>query len=408
MPSFRTVFSGSLRQVLAVALPICLAAAPASAQQSREEEIATQQAEKAKSPGKTTRNAFEQTLLDIEDTGGLGVQRGWFVAFGDIKSGSGIALGPLYGRTLPNGAILQAKGTYSIRNFKMAQFFAQAPPLADGRLVINGRVRWQDAPVLPVYALGTDSTRTRADYTETMSEISGQALFRPVRLLRFAGGTAFEGFDTGGTNTHGRSSVDELFSNAEMPGILADPDYLHSYVSAAIDSRRSPGFSRSGTYLGVTLHEYRQQNTGPYSFRRTDAKAQQMIPILHGNWVIDLSLRASVTSTDGNEEVPFFLMPSLGGGSALRGYGNYRFRGRNSLLFTGEYRWYAQEYVEMAVFYDAGKVTARRQDLDFDGMKSDVGIGIRFHGPTATFIRAEVARGSEGLRFILSFSPIGQ
>jgi hypothetical protein len=407
MPLFRTRFPRALRRAFA-AFAICVAAAPASAQSSREEEIAGQQAEKASSPGTTKRNQFEQRLLDIEETGGLGVQRGWFVAFGDIKSGSGVALGPLYGKTLSSGAILQAKGTYSIRNFKMAQFFAQAPPMANGRLVINGRVRWQDAPVLPVYALGADSTKTRADYTETMSEVSGQALFRPVRLLRFGAGTAFEGFETGGTSSHGRSAVDELFSNAEMPGILADPNYLHSFVSAAIDSRRSPGFSRSGTYLGVTFHDYRQQNTGPYSFRRTDATARQMIPILRGNWVIDLSLRASTTSTSAGEDVPFFLMPSLGGGSALRGYGNYRFRGRNSLLFTGEYRWYAQEFVEMAVFYDAGKVAARRQDLDFSGMKSDVGIGIRFHGPTATFLRAEVARGSEGLRFILSFSPIGQ
>ncbi len=407
MPSFQTIFPGFLRYALA-ALAIGLAAAPASAQSSREQEIASQQAEKAQSPGTTTRNIFERRLLKIEDAGGLGVQRGWFVAFGDIKSGSGVAVGPLYGRTLPNGAILQAKGAYSVRNFKMAQFFAQAPPLAEGRLLINGRVRWQDAPVLPVYALGIDATKTRADYTETKSEISGQALFRPVRLLRFAGGSAFEGFDTGGTNAHGSSAVDELFSNEEMPGILADPEYLHSYVSAAIDSRRSPGFSRSGSFLGMVLHDYRQQNTGPYSFRRTDAAAQQIIPILHGNWVIDLSLRASLTSTGADEEVPFFLMPSLGGGSTLRGYSNYRFRGRNSLLFTGEYRWYAQEFVEMAVFYDAGTVAARRQDLDFNGMKSDVGIGIRFHGPTATFIRAEVARGSEGVRFILSFSPIGQ
>ncbi len=407
MPLFRTIFPGSLSRALA-ALAICIAASPASAQSSREEAIAEQQAEKSKSLGKTIRNTFEQTLLDIEDTGGLGVQRGWFVAFGDIKSGSGIAVGPLYGRTLPNGAILQAKGTWSIRNFKMAQFFAQAPPLLEGRLLINGRVRWQDAPVLPVYALGTDSTRTRADYTETKGEISGQALFRPIRLLWLGGGTAFERFDTGGTSSHGRSSVDELFSNAALPGILADPDYLHSYVSAAIDSRSSAGFSRSGTYLGAALHDYRQQNSGPYSFRRTDATARQIIPILHGNWAIDLSLRASMTSASAGEEVPFFLMPSLGGGSALRGYGNYRFRGRNSLLVTGEYRWYAQEFVEMALFYDAGKVAARRQDLDFDGMKSDVGIGIRFHGPTATFLRAEVARGSEGLRFIISFSPIGQ
>jgi outer membrane translocation and assembly module TamA len=62
-----------------------------------------------------------------------------------------------------------------------------------------------------------------------------------------------------------------------------------------------------------------------------------------------------------------------------------------------------QEYVDMAIFYDAGKVASRRSDLDFDGLKSDVGIGIRFHSPRATALRIELARGNEGLRFIFAF-----
>jgi outer membrane protein assembly factor BamA len=133
--------------------------------------------------------------------------------------------------------------------------------------------------------------------------------------------------------------------------------------------------------------------------------ARQLIPVLRGNWVFDLSLRASTTTAADGDTVPFFLMPTLGGGSALRGYGNYRFRDRNALLFTAEYRWYAQEFVEMALFYDAGKVERRRADLDFDGLKSNVGIGLRLHTPGTTLARLELARGNEGFRLIISFSP---
>lgn len=394
----------TLRWLAAWAACGVLGVAAASAQTSRAAELAEEQAEKAKSPGVTRRGLLEQKLLDIEEAGGFGVQRGFFVAFGDIKAGSGIALGPLYGKTLKNGMLIQAKGTYSLRNFKMAQLLVQSPSLADGRLVVNGRARWQDAPALAVHALGISSPRTRADYAETMTEVSGQALLRPVRLLRVGAGTAFERFDTGPSSSR-QLSVEELFTAAELPGIGIDPDYLHSYVSAGLDSRRAAGFSRSGTFIGATLHDYRQRNDGAFSFQRTDATARQLIPILHGNWVVDLSLRASLTSAEDGESVPFFLMPTLGGGSALRGYGNYRFRDRNSLLFTGEYRWYAQEFLEMALFYDAGKVAARRADLDFNGMKSNVGIGMRLHGPQTTVMRIELARGTEGLRFIMSFSP---
>lgn len=392
---------------LIAGLALLLSPVPAAAQEtgSRAAEVAREQAEKATRLEPYRPLWIERKLLEIEQAGGFGVPRGFFVTFGDIKSGSGISLGPAYGRTFDNGAKIIGKAVYSIRNFKLAQLSLYSPPVAQGRLAFDGRVRWQDAPLLPVYELGTFSPRTRADYSETKTEVSGRATFRPVRFVRFGAGAGYERFETGGTSGTARSSVEELFTPVEMPGIGADPEYLHAFASAAIDAGAGAGFSRRGTLLEAVYHDYRQRNDGPFSFQRVDAIARQLIPILHGNWVLDLSLRATTTEADDGNLVPFFLMPDLGGGSDLRGYGNYRFRDRHALLFTAEYRWYVQEYVEMAVFYDAGKVAARRRDLDFDNLKSDVGIGLRFHAPQTTVMRFEVARGTEGLRLIIAFSP---
>ena len=52
-------------------------------------------------------------------------------------------------------------------------------------------------------------------------------------------------------------------------------------------------------------------------------------------------------------------MPDLGGSHTLRGYPTWRFRDRNRLLLTGEYRWTAGPFVDMALFLDAGKVAPR-------------------------------------------------
>ena len=397
---------GPRSALLGLCLLLC-AVSPGAAQtaESREAEIARAQAEKARDLTTYRRGFWEDRLLRIEEAGGFNVARGFFVTFGDIKQGSSFALGPAYGRTYDNGAMFVAKAAYSIREFKLAQVFAQAPRLAGGRLTVNGRARWQDAPVLAVYPLGPASPKTRANYSETKTEFSGQALFAPVRVIRLGGGLAFEDYETGGASTSRHPSVDALFTAADMPGMGADPAYVHSFVTAGVDSRTGPGYSRSGTQLQATLHDYRQQNEGPWSFRRLDGVARQMIPILHGNWVLDLSVRASVTATDGANAVPFFLMPDLGGAGELRGFSNYRFRDRHSILATAEYRWYVQEYVEMAIFYDAGKVVPRRGDLDFSRLKSDVGIGLRFHTPGTTVLRLEAARSNEGLRLIFGFGP---
>lgn len=381
---------------------LLLAAVPCAAQtpDTRAGEIAQQQEEKARDLAPYKPNRFERELLKIEEAGGFNVPRGFFVTFGDIKKGSSIALGPAYGKTFQNGAVVIAKGTYSIRQFKLVQLFAQAPPLATGRLIVNGRARWQDAPVLAVYPLGPSSPKTRANYSERKTEASGQAAFTPVRVMRLAAGTGFERFETVGASSLRNPSVEQLFTPTDMPGIGADPKYVHSFVSAGIDSLTGPGFSRTGTLLQATLHDFRQQNEGPWSFRRLDGIARQLIPILHGNWVIDLSVRVSTTDPDVGNEVPFFLMPDLGGGRVLRGYSSYRFRDRHSIIATAEYRWYVQEYAEMALFYDAGKVVPRKGDLDFTGLKSDVGIGLRFHTPGTTILRLEVARSTEGFRLI--------
>jgi hypothetical protein len=232
--------------------------------------------------------------------------------------------------------------------------------------------------------------------------LSGEAVLQPVRSLRFGGGVRFERFDTGLAHN---ADPGDIF--ASMPGAGADPRYVHAHASAAIDSRDGEGYSRHGTLLRATLHDYRQQDSGPYSFDRLDGAAEQYLPVLHGNWVVFLSLRTSTTTTTAGHDVPFFLMPDLGGHD-LRGFSNYRFRDRHSILVTAEYRWYAQENLDAAIFYDAGKTVPTRGALDFNGLKSSVGAGIRLHGAQTTALRLEVARSREGLRLLLAFSPVGQ
>jgi hemolysin activation/secretion protein len=103
--------------------------------------------------------------------------------------------------------------------------------------------------------------------------------------------------------------------------------------------------------------------------------------------------------------VPYFLLPSLGSGRTLRAYSTGRFRDRHSILTSAELRWIPSRLaLDMAIFYDAGKVTRRREDLDFNRLESNWGIGARFHGPTTTVLRIEAARGSDGWHLVIATS----
>ena len=141
-----------------------------------------------------------------------------------------------------------------------------------------------------------------------------------------------------------------------------------------------------------------------YRFDRIDGEIVQHLPILRETWVV--SLHGLVKTTlDDDEVVPYFLMPSLGSGSTLRAYPSGRYRDRHSLLLQGELRWIPnRSTLDMAIFYDMGKVASHWDGLSLKGLKSNVGIGVRFHGPAATPLRIELAQGRDGLHLVFSGS----
>lgn len=130
----------------------------------------------------------------------------------------------------------------------------------------------------------------------------------------------------------------------------------------------------------------------------------QHVPILRETWV--LSLRARTESiVRESDVVPYFLMPYLGSGNTLRGYTTARFRDRHAVLLNGEFRWFPNRTaLDMAIFFDAGDVANKRGKVALKKMKTDYGIGARFHGPLMTVLRIELARGSEGWRTVFASS----
>ena len=146
--------------------------------------------------------------------------------------------------------------------------------------------------------------------------------------------------------------------------------------------------------------------TSSFSFRQIDYEAIQHFPILREAWVISLHALAHTTDGKDGQAVPFFLLPYVGGGSTLRGFTSHRFRDQNTLAFQAEWRIMLNRFMDTAFFYDAGTVAAHRADLDLRDLKSDFGFGVRFHGPTATPLRIEVAKSPEGLHLIFATTAI--
>jgi hypothetical protein len=233
--------------------------------------------------------------------------------------------------------------------------------------------------------------------------VAADLTVRPSRkYLLFRGAEEYSQWDQGPSKGDG-PSIETVYTPANLTGLGATVSYLHSEGTVGFDWRTSPGYTRRGGYYGITAHDYHDTD-GVYGFEQVDYEAIQHVPILREAWVLSFRASAQTTYLKDGQDIPFFMLPSAGGGSSLRAFKSWRFRDRNSLIMQAEWRIMVNRFLETAVFYEAGKVTPSTKDFDFNGLKSDVGFGVRFHGPFATPLRIELAHGNEGLNLVFASS----
>jgi hypothetical protein len=330
----------------------------------------------------------------------------WHPFFESAYSGGGFTLGVGHASYLSGYNYIDLRGSYTITGYKRVEAEFVAPRLFNRRGHLSVLGGWRDATQVGFYGIGTDtSVDDRTNYR--FKQPYGSALltvFPTRKVLMLRGGVEYSRWNQ--EPGEGSSpSVETVYTPATLPGLGAEVTYLHTQGTLGLDGRTSPGYSRRGAYLAATLHDFNDRDNA-FGFQMAEYDAIAHLPILRETWVLSFHGRVQTAFDKDDQDTPFFMLPALGGGSSLRGYSSWRFRDKNSLLLQAEWRIMVNRYLDMAFFYDAGKVAARTSDLDFDGLKDDYGFGLRFHGPFATPLRVELAHSRESsIRFIFSAGP---
>jgi Omp85 superfamily domain len=364
------------------------------------------QAEKALTLHPFTPGRAEQAVNQISDlllTGGLH----WHPFFTSAYSGGGFTLGAGYIRYLGPYNQLDVRGSVTFSGYKRIEAEFLAPRLFHRRGTLSVIGGWREATQVGFYGLGAGtSEHDRANYAFQQPYASAVLEVWPMRsLFVLRGGLETTQWKQTGASGGSAPSVETVYTPATLPGLGAQPTYVHSQGTIALDSRTAAGYSRRGGFLGVTAHDF-SDTQRQYGFDEVDYEAIQHIPILREAWVISLHGRAQTTYTKSNQEIPFFMMPALGGGPDLRAYASWRFRDRNSLSLQAEWRVMVNRFFDTAVFFDAGKVTPRASDLNLTDLATNYGLGFRFHSGIATPLRIELAKGHEGLSLVFSASQV--
>jgi hypothetical protein len=350
--------------------------------------------------------SWKERLKEPDQGGGLHFTKHWAVAFGGIKQGSAIALGPAFSNKFENGSYVQLKAVYSLKQFKLFQARFDTPRFWGDRAIFINRVRWQDGPELSLYRLGMGSANLRADYAERKTEVSTQVRARLSPHVTLGAGFGVERFSTrAGDVTVDDEDVLPVFP--EAPGLNTHPWFLHGLFGIGYDTRTSPDYSRTGHVVAAALHLYQDTKDNQGGFQMYEFGAQQLVPLFGEHSVLDLSGRTWLTDSDGLRSIPFYLMPTLGGGDFLRAFPTYRFRDREAWYVKAEYRWAVHKMADVAGFYEAGQVASALDQFNLNDKAPSVGLGIRVHSKKANLFRADLAHGREGWGFRVGFNAGG-
>lgn len=352
-----------------------------------------------------------------------------------IVPGSGVGGGGRYAPDLNErgGAQNQliASAVITIRQFWMAELKFDSQRTIDKPWNKSGEslglhlyARNRSLPLMTFYGLGPNTNvnnSVKFSQRDTSAGFEVTTPFPGVEWLS-AGGT-FEGLwpNIGGVTGSNIVSIQQQYTQQTAPGLAAQPVFLHEQIFLAPHKRFLERFE---IRYHIAYNFYHDTDTGHYSFRRLEARADHYFfpeKKKHGgvneqNFFL-VRWRYSVSDTSASNAVPFYLQETLGGSDidnqpTLRAFRDYRFRGPNLTSLQTEYdRKLCQEcklcadgwirtacaHLGLFVAHDAGKVAFRKSDLDFSGLHQSFGGGVAIYmGKDVVFRIAVALGGGEG------------
>ena len=369
-----------------------------------------------------TRSSVERGLRHFRDAtnfvGNLrGGWKGFHFATGDFPAGAGFAYGlgftdlavgsPYAEPDLPNRIDVRALAASSNAGYRQVGGKLTFHRLGGGPFGAAVRGQYYEFPQEDFFGLGPQSQeQNRTSFLVESTEVGADVWWTPAERLRVGGGVSYLNPRIGSGTDNRYPSTEELFDRTSLPGFRVQPDFRRIDGWVDFDGRDNPSDPRAGGFYRVRISDFQDRDLHAFAFRRIEVDVQQYLPISQKHQVIALRASAVVTHADAGNEVPFYYQPTLGGKQTLRGFREFRFRDRNSLLLTAEYRWEAWWALDPALFVDAGKVASHRDDLDLSDLEVSYGIGFRFHSTNSFIMRLDLAKSREGFIPFLRFDHV--
>jgi hypothetical protein len=339
-----------------------------------------------------------------------GTRDGWTPRIGTVASGSGVAFGSTWQQPVMNGKMrVTTDAMLSVRGYYTLEVGAFATPFDKRPIVVGARVRQEGFPQEDFYGVGPHSNMgDRTSYMREGLDMTGYVTFAPRPWLNIETSAGFLDMQVRAGKDKNVPSIEQRFDAASAPGLgpAADGDMLHAGVTIDADRRDDDFFPRAGGRYIASLTAFHGIADFRDDFTRADVDLRQYFAVPGTtNHAIAIRGQFAFSGGAGNSDVPFYMLPRLGGSSTLRAYETSRFTDHHAMVFAAEYRYLMTPKLQLVGFVEGGQVAPRVSAFDFPTFKTSYGAGVRYRIKDAAVVRVDFARGQEGNRWIVGFSP---
>ncbi len=334
----------------------------------------------------------------------------------ELDSFSGVAVGlrafddDLAGHDEYGSAEARVGGMYDVA----AQLSLRAARFGGSRLWLESMIRYESEPALLFSGIGranrTSAGRgldprqaavpTRYEHERTASMLrAGYTGGERGRLLQLGVTALYAVRDVSGSES--QPSVETVYDTRQLAGFGERVSSLEADLNLTFDTLEPPLLANSGVYLDLFIGRV-PELTG-YGYWHEGLDASLYVDLYHGDRV--LVLRALLEGVQGEAgRVPFADLPSLGGPHRFRGYARDRFRDEAAALGSLDYHYPIHQYVDGALFVEAGRVESSFADCFDARWSGSVGAGFFIRSRTKQLFSFHLAYGDD-VQFYLTTDP---
>jgi outer membrane protein assembly factor BamA len=167
---------------------------------------------------------------------------------------------------------------------------------------------------------------------------------------------------------------------------------LNLGLVTTFDTRDNQFYPGKGFYLKSTLSTAIQNIGSSYSFTQFTLDFRQYIQVFRNHV---FAWQALYTGIYSKNEVPFQLLPTIGGSDIMRGFRQGMYRDKEMIVFQSEYRVPVYKRLKAALFCSAGDVM--NYSLQINKLKMAYGGGLRYQlNDARVHLRFDIAKNNYG------------